>query len=108
MATAKELMDTARKKIEENKARASKIGAVYKFVLAGDGGGTFIVNLKDNPAIIEGDGPAECTIKMKGKHYVALVEGRKTPRELFLAGKLTIKGEMGVAMKLEELADMIK
>ena len=108
MATAKDLMDAAKKKIEENKARASTIGAVYKLVLEGDGGGTFVVNLKDNPGIAEGDGAAQCTIKMKAKHYVDLVEGRTSAERLYLKGKLKIKGDMALAMKLAQLTDMIK
>ena len=108
MATAKELMETARKKIEENKAQASTVGAIYKFVLAGDGGGTFILNLTDNPGITEGDGDAHCTIKMAAKDYVDMVEGRTSGQWLFFMGRLKIKGDMSLAMKLEELTDSLK
>jgi putative sterol carrier protein len=106
--TAKQLMETAKKKIHENKAQASSIGAVYKFVLDGDGGGTFIMNLKDNPGVTEGDGAAQCTIKMAAKDYVDMVEGRANGQQLFFTGKLKIEGDMGLAMKLQKLTDMIK
>ncbi len=108
MATAKELMEAARKKIEENRTEAAKIGAVYKFVLTGDDGGTFILNLKDNPGVTEGEGDAECTIKMKAKHYVKMVEGRASGQSLFVAGKLKVKGDMKLAMRLEKLTDTLK
>jgi len=108
MATAKELMETAKKRIEANKAQASQIGAVYKFVLDGDGGGTYIMNLKDSPGVTEGDGTAQCTIKMAAKDYVDMVEGRANGQQLFFTGKLKIEGDMGLAMKLQKLTDMIK
>jgi putative sterol carrier protein len=108
MATAKELMDTAKKKIEENKTQASSIGAVYKFVLEGDGGGTFVMNLKDAPGVSEGDGAAQCTIKMTAKDYVDMMEGRANGQQLFFTGKLKIEGDMGLAMKLQKLTDMMK
>jgi putative sterol carrier protein len=108
MATAKELMDKATTQISENKAKASEIGAVYKFVLDGDGGGTFVMNLKDNPGVIEGDGDAQCTIKMAASDYVDMVEGRANGQQLFFTGKLKIEGDMGLAMKLQKLTEMLK
>ena len=108
MATAKELMDQAKKRIEENKGQASSIGAVYKFVLDGDGGGTFIMNLKDAPGVTEGDGAAQCTIKMDAKDFVDMREGRANGQQLFFAGKLKIEGDMGLAMKLQKLTEVLK
>ena len=45
--------------ITKNAAAASAVGAVFKFVLDGDGGGTWIVSLKDTPSIVAGDGEVE-------------------------------------------------
>lgn len=108
MATAKELMEKAKAQIAENKDKASEIGAVYKFVLDGDGGGTFVMNLKDAPGVTEGDGDAQCTIKMAASDYVDMVEGRANGQQLFFTGKLKIEGDMGLAMKLQKLTDMLK
>ena len=108
MATAKELMDTAKTKIEQNKAQAGQIGAVYKFVLDGDGGGTFIMNLKDNPGVTEGDGTAQCTIKMAAKDYVDMVEGKANGQQLFFTGKLKIEGDMALALKLQALLAVVR
>ena len=108
MTTAKELMDFARTRIEANRAQAGTLGAVYKFVLAGDDGGTFLINMKDNPGITEVDGDAQCTIKMAASDYVDMVEGKANGQQLFFTGKLKIEGDMGLAMKLQKLTDMIK
>lgn len=108
MATAKEKMDEAAKKIAENAEQAKAIGAVYKFVLAGDGGGTWVMNLKDNPGVSEGEGDAQCTIKMAANDYVDMLEGRANGQQLFFSGKLKIEGDMGLAMKLQKLTEVLK
>lgn len=108
MATAKEWMDQAKKKIEENKAKASTHGAVYKFVLDGDGGGTFMMHLTDNPGVTEADGAAQCTIKMAANDFVDMVEGRADARQLFFSGKLRVEGDMGLAMKLKKIGEMTR
>ena len=108
MTTAKELMDFARTRIEANRAQAGTLGAVYKFVLAGDDGGTFLINMKDNPGITEVDGDAQCTIRMGAKDFVKMVESGTNPRQLVFFGKMKIDGDMGLAMKLSKFAEMFK
>jgi putative sterol carrier protein len=108
MATARDFMDRANKRIEENKAQASTIGGVYKFVLHGDGGGTFIINLTDNPGVTEGEGAAQCTIKMSAKDYVDMIEGRADGRKLAFMGKLKIEGDLAAALKLQKISEMIR
>lgn len=108
MPTAKEKMDEAAKKIADNSEKAAQIGAVYKFVLSGDGGGTWVMNLKDAPGVTEGDGTAACTIKMAASDYVDMLEGRANGQQLFFSGKLKIEGDMGLAMKLQKLTDVLK
>ncbi|MCC6216803.1 MAG: SCP2 sterol-binding domain-containing protein [Polyangiaceae bacterium] len=108
MATAKEKMDEAATKIAANADQAKTVGATYKFVLDGDGGGTWVMNLKDDPGITEGDGTAQCTIKMKASDYVDMVEGRANGQQLFFSGKLKIEGDMGLAMKLQKVMEVMK
>ena len=108
MATAAEMMTAADGKIKENPDAAKAIGATYKFVLDGDGGGTYVINLKDEVGVVEGDGDAMCTIKMASQDYVDMVEGKANGQQLFFTGKLKIEGDMGLAMKLQKLTEMLK
>jgi putative sterol carrier protein len=108
MATAAEKMEEAKAKIEEHKDAAKQIGATYKFVLDGDGGGTWVMNLKDDPGVTEGDSDAQCTIKMAASDYVDMIEGKANGQQLFFSGKLKIEGDMGLAMKLQKLTDVLK
>jgi putative sterol carrier protein len=109
MTTPKEIFDNDNVRIGTNKEQAvSQIGAVYKFVLSGEGGGTWVVNMKDNPGVTDGDGNAQCTIKMDAKDFVDMREGRANGQQLFFAGKLKIEGDMGLAMKLQKLTEVLK
>lgn len=108
MATAQELIERIGAKISSNPAVASNFGAVYKFVLDGAGGGTWLVNLKDAPGARAGDGDCDCTISLATQDFVDLVEGRANGQQLYFQGKLRIDGNLGLALKLQNLADLAK
>jgi putative sterol carrier protein len=108
MTTAKQKMEQAAEKITQNSDQVRQIGAIYKFVLDGEGGGTWIMNLADDPGVTEGDSDAQCTIKMSANDYVDMLEGRANGQQLFFAGKLRIEGDMGLAMKLQKLTEILK
>jgi putative sterol carrier protein len=108
MTTASDKLKQMGAKIAENKAQASAIGAIFKFVLEGEGGGTFIVNLKDNPGVAEGDGPAGCTISMTSQDFVDLTEGKANGQQLFFTGRLKVEGDMSLALRLQPLMDILK
>ena len=88
--------------------QADAIGAVFKCALEGEGGGNFIVNLKDNPGVTEGDGAAECTIRMTSQDFVDLTEDKANGQQLFFTGKLKVEGDMSLALRLQPLMDILK
>jgi predicted lipid carrier protein YhbT len=78
------------------------------FVLDGAGGGTWIGDPTDAPGARQGDGAADCTISLSAKDFVDLVEGRANGQQLYFQGKLRIDGNLGLALKLQNLADLAK
>jgi predicted lipid carrier protein YhbT len=108
MTTASELMQKIGQKIQGREELKSAIGATYKFVLSGDGGGTFLVDLKQALTVTEGDGPAACTVSMAASDFVDLFEGRQNGQALFFAGKLRVDGDMGLALRLGNVTDILK
>lgn len=108
MTTASSKIEEMGRKIAEKKAEAAAIGAVYKFVLDGEGGGTWVLNLKDDPGITAGDGPAQCTIKMTASDFLDMVEGRVAGEQLFFMNKLKVEGDMTLALKLQSLMAILK
>lgn len=108
MTTAKELMQRIGEKIAGRNELLSGVGAVYKFVLDGEGGGTYLVDLKSALSVSESDGPAACTIRMTAGDFVDLFEGRANGQALFFGGRLKVEGDMGLALKLQTLTDIVK
>lgn len=66
-----------------------------KFVIEGEGA-----------VIIDGDGarasddPAEVTMTADAETFQAIMEGDLNPTAAFMSGKLTVDGDMGLAMQL--------
>jgi len=108
MATATELVDRIGAKIAGQTELLTSIGAIYKFVLEGAGGGTFLLDLKDTLKVTAGDGPAGCTVRMSATDFVDLFEGRANGQALFFTGKLKVEGDMGLALKLQQLTSLVK
>jgi predicted lipid carrier protein YhbT len=108
MTTASEKMQELHTRLLEKKAQAQAVGAVYRFILDGDGGGTFVVNLKDDVGVKEGDGAAPCTIRMTVQDAIDLFEGRANGQALFFAQRLKVEGDIALALKLQALTDILK
>jgi putative sterol carrier protein len=45
---------------------------------------------------------------MDAKDFVDMREGKANGQQLFFAGKLKIEGDMGLAMKLQKLTEVLK
>ena len=104
MATPKEIFEKLQKKIVEKSDEFSQIAAVYKFVLNGPNGGTWIVDLrKDTLGVREDNSEAKCTVSMSDENFVKLVTGQLKAETAFMTGKLKLYGDMGLAIKLGKL-----
>lgn len=108
MSTATEIMNTVGERLAANKEAASAIGAIYRFVLEGEGGGTWIMNLKGDASLSAGDGPSDCTLSMSAADGVALFEGRVSGEQLFFGGQLRVEGDMSLALRLQSLLAIVR
>lgn len=103
MAEVKEIFDTIlpEKLAGNEKARATN--ALYVFDLSGDNGGTWTVDLrKDEDQVSEGStDDADCTINMTADNFSKLWDGELAATKAYMLGKLKIKGDMGLALKLQ-------
>jgi len=82
---------------------AKNANAIYKLVLTGESGGTWVVRCKEPLSISEVDGEAECTVTMDGDTFLGIIDGSVNPQSAFLMGKMAIGGNMLLALKLAEL-----
>ncbi len=106
MADFKGILDNLNKKIEAADPEKMKgVSAVYQFDLSGDNGGVFHVQVDDGKAnVVEGahDSP-NITISMSADDFDDMLEGKLNATSAFMAGKLKVKGDMSLAMKLQSL-----
>jgi len=108
MMIASEKMSEIHRRLLERKDRAATIGTVYKFVFEGDGGGTFVVDMKEDIGVRAGDGPAACTLRFSVADGLDLLEGRNNGMTMFMTGKLKVDGDVSLAMKLPALMGILR
>ncbi|HVA21819.1 MAG TPA: SCP2 sterol-binding domain-containing protein [Candidatus Micrarchaeia archaeon] len=85
--------------------RAKGITAVCQWDLAGDRGGQWHLDIADGAlAVVEGvaEHPT-VTFAMSDDTFVRLLTGRMDGTAAFMTGKLKVKGDMGMALRLQSL-----
>ncbi len=88
-----------------NAAAAAGVDATYQFDLTGDGGGTWNVKVTGTGCDVN-DGAAESaniTITMAASDYLDMINGKLNPQMAFMGGKLKIKGDMSLALKMQQI-----
>lgn len=88
-------------RVAKNPERARKIGGVFEFVLDGEGGGTWHLDMNE-PKVVQG--PAEkwdVRIRMKASDFVELATGKLNPTMAYMTGRLKVEGNISLALKLQ-------
>ena len=86
-------------------AKTAGMTATYQFDITGDGGGTWHAVIADGSATVS-EGPAEnpsITLTATDENWLNIVTGKLSGQTAFLTGKLKIKGDMSLAMKLQSV-----
>ncbi|NXJ85499.1 HSDL2 protein, partial [Trogon melanurus] len=79
---------------------------VFQFELSGDGGGTWYIDLKTKSGSAGFGKPpvtADVVMSMSSADFVKMFTGKLKPTLAFMSGKLRIKGNMVLAIKLEKM-----
>ena len=87
------------------------MNGIYAFNISDANPQEWYLDLKNgngNLASGKFNGTANCTLSMKSDVFVSMVNGKIKPTAAFMSGKLKIKGDMGLAMKLEKLMGSLK
>ncbi|KAG7391473.1 hypothetical protein PHYBOEH_006663 [Phytophthora boehmeriae] len=99
---AAELFDTMSKAVDEvGPSLVSKVKGVIKFDISG--AGAWLVDLKNGNGGVRpatGDDKADLTITLSEENFLKMMENKLNPQQAFMKGLVKIKGNMGLAMKL--------
>ncbi len=105
MPTVDEVFTEMAGRLKEKPDKVQGMNATYQFDLTGDGGGERWVKLADGTGEF-GEGQAtdpNITITMAASDFLDLVDGKLDGTMAFMSGKLKVKGDMGLAMKLQNV-----
>ncbi|KAF1600978.1 Hydroxysteroid dehydrogenase-like protein 2, partial [Eudyptes chrysolophus] len=90
--------------MSEEYVRATQ--GVFQFELSGDDGGTWYIDLKTKGGSAGVGKPpvtADVVMSMSSADFVKMFTGKLKPTMAFMSGKLRIKGNMTLAIKLEKM-----
>lgn len=84
---------------------AGGLAATFGFDLEGEGGGQWHVSVGEGRCAVE-PGPAtapQVVVRSAAADWLAIVNGRLDPGTAFMTGRLRVKGDMGLALRLKDL-----
>ena len=103
MPTVKETFDLMPTKFRPEKAAG--VNATIQYDISGDQGGTWHAVIKDGTCTVS-SGPAanpNLTLGMSSQDWLDMIGGKLSGQMAFMSGKLKLKGDMGLAMKVGSL-----
>lgn len=104
VSRTKEIFEKVERKLKERPDDFTKVGAVYKFVINGPEGGTWMIDLrKESLGIRETDEDAQCTIQTRDEHFIDLFTGKLGAENALLSGKIKFSGDVLLAMRFADL-----
>ncbi len=85
--------------------KADGVKATIQLDLSGDGSGSWLIKVENGQIATEQGqaDSADLTLGMEASDYIALTKGEANPMNLFMAGKINLQGDMGLAMKFQEM-----
>jgi putative sterol carrier protein len=101
-ATAREFFDDLAVRTAGGAERTRGLRATYRFDIAG--AGSWRVEVDDGAvSVSESDAAADCVVETSEKTFLRIVRGEQNPMGAYLSGKVTARGDVGLAMRLRDL-----
>jgi putative sterol carrier protein len=94
-------IEDLREGFRQRAGSAEPLGKSIKFKF--DEGVIFLDGSGEKNVVSDEDRDADCTISMSLKNFDKLRKGDLNPMTAFMMGKIKVKGDMSLAMKLKDL-----
>ncbi|HEU5193779.1 MAG TPA: SCP2 sterol-binding domain-containing protein [Methylomirabilota bacterium] len=106
MPTVRESFEAMPSRFRADKAAGTN--ATIQYDISGDGGGTWNAVIKDGTCTVNSGAAASpnLTLMISAQDWVDMLSGKQSGQMLFMSGKLKVKGDMGLAMKLGSMFSM--
>jgi len=105
MPSTSEIFQELQNRLQNNPDKVAGLNGVFQFSLAGEDGGDYYISVSNGSAqVVQGVHNAPgVTISMTANNFKEMVAGRLNPTAAFFSGQLQIKGDMGMALRLQSL-----
>jgi len=98
--TAQEIFDAMSNRFLPE--QAGDLNATILFDLSGEGGGQWLLTVANGQATVTRDAIPNPTMTFSAdaSDYVAIIGGQLNPMQAFMQGKVKVKGDMSLAIRL--------
>jgi putative sterol carrier protein len=105
MEDVKKIFNEIDAALKEDPSSTKGVRAVYQFNFHNDDSHTFQLVLKGEESYAaEGEQQTpDCTLVMMKDDFLAMAKGELNGTKAFMSGRLKIKGNMGLALKLQDI-----
>lgn len=105
MADVRAIVQEIDEALAADPSRAQGVKAIYQFDLDGGDTETYQLILSDdkNYAVEGEEETPDCTLKMSSEDFAKMALGELNGTKAFMSGRLKIKGNMGLALKLQNI-----
>lgn len=97
-------LEAITEKMKQKMALAAGLDAKVKCDF-GDDGKIFVDATQNPPVVSHDDEDADLTLETSLETFQAILDGSQDPNIAFMMGKLKVKGNMGLAMKLNAILE---